>query len=82
MSTTREQQYWLPGFGLSRHIVLGHIQYFLGPSASARPFTYQVTHEMPAPSESCSLFNSLQGREGYLINGMPLTRVSDNHHHR
>jgi hypothetical protein len=39
---SREQQYWLPGFGLSRHIVLGHIQYFLGPNASARPFTYQV----------------------------------------
>ncbi|KAJ5158545.1 uncharacterized protein N7500_008196 [Penicillium coprophilum] len=42
------QQYWLPGYGLSRHIVLGHIHYFLGPSAT--------------------------GREGYLINGVPLTR--------
>ncbi|KAL1987884.1 hypothetical protein VTN96DRAFT_1868 [Rasamsonia emersonii] len=35
------QQYWLPGYGLSRHIVLGHIQYFLGPDATARPYTYQ-----------------------------------------
>ncbi|KAJ6180719.1 hypothetical protein N7519_011180 [Penicillium mononematosum] len=50
------QQYWLPGYGLSRHIVLGHIQYFLGPSATVRPYSYQ-------------------GREGYLINGVPLTRV-------
>lgn len=49
------QQYWLPGFGLSRHIVLGHIQFFLGPSATVRPYTYQ-------------------GREGYLIIGVPLTR--------
>ncbi|PKY08389.1 hypothetical protein P168DRAFT_15836 [Aspergillus campestris IBT 28561] len=49
------QQYWLPGYGLSRHIVLGHIQYFLGPTASVRPYTYQ-------------------GREGYLIVGVPLTR--------
>ncbi|EAW09710.1 uncharacterized protein ACLA_039250 [Aspergillus clavatus NRRL 1] len=49
------QQYWLPGYGLSRHIVLGHIQYFLGPSATVRPYTYQ-------------------GREGYLIVGVPLTR--------
>ncbi|OQE41328.1 hypothetical protein PENCOP_c005G00408 [Penicillium coprophilum] len=49
------QQYWLPGYGLSRHIVLGHIHYFLGPSATVRPFAYQ-------------------GREGYLINGVPLTR--------
>ncbi|EKV05937.1 hypothetical protein PDIG_81340 [Penicillium digitatum PHI26] len=36
------QQYWLPGYGLSRHVVLGHIQYFLGPSATVRPFVYQV----------------------------------------
>jgi hypothetical protein len=40
---SRVQQYWLPGYGLSRHIVLGHIHYFLGPSASVRPYTYQVT---------------------------------------
>ncbi|GFG10182.1 conserved hypothetical protein [Aspergillus lentulus] len=53
------QQYWLPGYGLSRHIVLGHIQYFLGPSATVRPYTYQ-------------------GRDGYLINGMPLTREQIN----
>ncbi|KAJ6083196.1 hypothetical protein N7467_007331 [Penicillium canescens] len=50
-----DQQYWLPGYGLSRHIVLGHIHYFLGPTASVRPYSYQ-------------------GREGYLINGVPLTR--------
>ncbi|KAJ5135182.1 uncharacterized protein N7515_004460 [Penicillium bovifimosum] len=49
------QQYFLPGYGLSRHIVLGHIHYFLGPSATVRPYSYQ-------------------GREGYLINGVPLTR--------
>ncbi|KAJ5674018.1 hypothetical protein N7462_009457 [Penicillium macrosclerotiorum] len=52
---SRVQQYWLPGYGLSRHIVLGHIHYFLGPSASVRPYSYQ-------------------GREGYLITGVPLTR--------
>lgn len=39
---TRVKEYWLPGYGLSRHIVLGQIQYFLGPSASVRPYTYQV----------------------------------------
>ncbi|ETN45476.1 uncharacterized protein HMPREF1541_09308 [Cyphellophora europaea CBS 101466] len=49
------QQYWLPGYGLSRHIVLGQLHYFLGPSTSVRPYTYQ-------------------GREGYLINGAPLTK--------
>ncbi|KIX00749.1 uncharacterized protein Z518_09814 [Rhinocladiella mackenziei CBS 650.93] len=49
------QEYWLPGYGLSRHIVLRQLQYFLGPSATVRPYSYQ-------------------GREGYLINGTPLTK--------
>lgn len=39
----RVQEYWLPGYGLSRQIVLRHIQYFLGPSATVRPYSYQVT---------------------------------------
>ncbi|KAJ5341423.1 hypothetical protein N7541_010547 [Penicillium brevicompactum] len=38
---SRVQQYWLPGYGLSRHVVLGHIHEFLGPSATVRPFSYQ-----------------------------------------
>ncbi|ODH25864.1 hypothetical protein ACO22_05020 [Paracoccidioides brasiliensis] len=38
---TESQQYWLPGYGLSRHIVLSQIQYFLGPTSSARPYSYQ-----------------------------------------
>ena len=37
------QEYWLPGYGLSRSIVLGHLQYFLGPSASVRPYSMQVS---------------------------------------
>src|SRR5271170_921644 len=57
MATPQVQEYWLPGYGLSRNIVLSNIQYFLGPSATVRPYTYQ-------------------GREGYLIVGVPLTRVS------
>ncbi|KAJ5916519.1 hypothetical protein N7504_000534, partial [Penicillium tannophilum] len=60
------QQYWLPGYGLSRHIVLGHIHYFLGPSASVRPYSYQVYRATPPTSAT--------GREGYLITGVPLTR--------
>lgn len=39
----RVQEYWLPGYGLSRHVVLGHLQYFLGPSAKVRPYSYQVS---------------------------------------
>ena len=57
MATPQVQEYWLPGYGLSRNIVLSNIQFFLGPSATVRPYTYQ-------------------GREGYLIVGVPLTRVN------
>jgi hypothetical protein len=74
-----DQQYWLPGYGLSRHIVLGHIHYFLGPTASVRPYSYQVRQvDTSAPLRlACTNHISLviKGREGYLINGVPLTRV-------
>ncbi|CAD6577245.1 MAG: hypothetical protein ASARMPRED_008187 [Alectoria sarmentosa] len=33
--------YFVPGYGISRHIMFTHIQYHLGPYASVRPFTYQ-----------------------------------------
>ncbi|KAJ6018965.1 hypothetical protein N7522_001032 [Penicillium canescens] len=73
-----DQQYWLPGYGLSRHIVLGHIHYFLGPTASVRPYSYQVCQvDTSAPLwVTCPNHISLviKGREGYLINGVPLTR--------
>lgn len=36
------QEYWLAGYELSRQIVLRQIQYFLGPSATVRPYSYQV----------------------------------------
>jgi hypothetical protein len=43
--TDRERgEYWLPGYNLSRHIVLSQIQYFLGPDASVRPYNYQVRY--------------------------------------
>ncbi|KAK2812501.1 hypothetical protein FQN49_008369 [Arthroderma sp. PD_2] len=34
------EQYWLPGYELSRQVVLSNIHIFLGPTASARPYTY------------------------------------------
>lgn len=41
-AATQDGQYWLPGFQLSRHIVLRQLQYFLGPSATVRPYSLQV----------------------------------------
>ncbi|KAL3435759.1 hypothetical protein BDV09DRAFT_194544 [Aspergillus tetrazonus] len=67
------QQYWLPGYGLSRQIVLGQIQYFLGPTATVRPYTYQVKLRLNLKDPFLR-----PGREGYLIVGVPLTREQIN----
>src|SRR5438876_3334726 len=48
-TTPQVQEYWLPGVGLSRNVVLTNIQYFLGPSATVRPYIYQV-----CPAKYCT----------------------------
>ena len=42
-SATRYQHttYFVPGYGLSRQVVFSHFQYFLGPFATVRSFSYQ-----------------------------------------
>ena len=40
-SAERSFSYFLPGYGLSRSVVLQQIPYQLGPNASVRPFSYQ-----------------------------------------
>ena len=35
------EQYFLPGWGISRNILFSHIHFFLGPHASVRPYSYQ-----------------------------------------
>ena len=44
-STTQAHEYWLPGYALSRKIVLNNIHYFIGPSGTVRPYTYQVSRK-------------------------------------
>ncbi|KIY03164.1 uncharacterized protein Z520_01631 [Fonsecaea multimorphosa CBS 102226] len=39
--TSPSRDYWISGYGLSRHIVLRQLQYFLGPSATVRPYSYR-----------------------------------------
>ena len=70
-------QYFVPGFGISRHIIFGHIQYYLGPSASVRPYSYQVRRSTRL-ALGAALLTFTQGREGYLVTapGQPLTKVS------
>ncbi len=36
------QEYFVPGFGISRQVMFSHLQFHLGPDASVRPYSYQV----------------------------------------
>lgn len=38
---TSIETYWLPGFELSKQVVLAQIRFLLGPTASARPYSHQ-----------------------------------------
>lgn len=44
---SQPEQYWLPGYELSRQVILSNIHIFLGPTASARPYTYHVWNFQP-----------------------------------
>jgi len=35
------QDYFVPGYEISRHIIFQHIQYYLGPQASVRPYSFR-----------------------------------------
>lgn len=39
--TPGDESYFVPGFGISRHIIFSHIHFYLGPYASVRPYSYQ-----------------------------------------
>jgi len=78
-----QQEYFVPGFGISRQVMFSHIQFYLGPYASVRPYSYQVrtTDLLCLPLQTLTLTTSprffpwtkrqfahcLQGREGYLV---------------
>ena len=64
------QQYWLPGYGLSRHIVLGHIQYFLGPTATVRPYSYQVCLSVASTTLSIRILTRYDYRGAKVISSM------------
>lgn len=40
-SSSDPSRYFVPGYGISRHIIFSHIQFYLGPYASVRPYSYQ-----------------------------------------
>ncbi len=35
-----KNEYFVPGYGISRQVIVEHIQLFLGPGSSARPYSY------------------------------------------
>lgn len=41
MQSNGYTSYFVPGYGISRHVMFTNIHYYLGPYASVRPFSYQ-----------------------------------------
>lgn len=39
-SPTTKNEYFVPGYGISRQVIVENIQLFLGPGSSARPYSY------------------------------------------
>jgi hypothetical protein len=56
LGTPRAQEYWLPDCGLSQNIMLADVHNILGPSATVRPFTYQVCPTTYATVEIAKAF--------------------------
>ncbi|MCJ1426307.1 hypothetical protein MMC29_004210 [Sticta canariensis] len=40
VSSSEYSRYFVPGYGISRHIIFSHIHFYLGPYASVRPYSY------------------------------------------
>ena len=40
-SLSSSNEYFVPGWLISRHVIFSHIQYFLGPYASVRAYSYR-----------------------------------------
>ena len=69
--------YFVPGYGISRAVIQGEIRYHCGPDAIVRPFTHQVSaREARGPCRRV-LTCCFQGRDGFLVTtaGPPLTKV-------
>lgn len=41
MSSYDLKQYFVPGYGISKHIMFSHIQIYLGPYSTVRPYSYR-----------------------------------------
>ena len=61
MSSYDYRQYFVPGYSISRHIIFSHINYYLGPYASVRPFSYRGRegYLVTAPGQPLTRVSSL-----------------------
>ena len=81
--SSEPQSFFVPGYGISRHVIQSQIRYYCGPGAFARPYTLHVS--LARVRDMISLVEQLfsrirQGRDGFLVTttGPPLTKVSFN----
>lgn len=75
--TGRQNEYFIPGDGISREVIQADICRYLGNDALVRPGNHSVRLLSPFDSQSNSLTDHPQGRQGFFIRAYRnLTSVS------
>lgn len=75
--------YFVPGFGISRHIIFSHINFFLGPYASCRSYSYhgREGYLITAPGPQLTkVFAPASGSS--LVERKSCSRTAADHDHR
>lgn len=60
--SSEPNNYFVPGFGISRRVIQTEIRYHCGPEAIARPYTHQVRASDEALEQSDSKARETNGR--------------------
>jgi len=76
MASVEKNRYWIPNFDINKKVITQEIQYYLGPEATVRPYTRDVSDLDPLARRPCLL--DFKGEDGFLITtpGECLTDVS------
>ena len=83
MHSNEHRPYFVPGFGISRHIIFSHINFFLGPYASCRSYSYHGREGYLITAPGPQLTKVVAPRSWLLIRQVKSrSRIAADHDHR
>jgi hypothetical protein len=66
MPCVEKNRYWIPNLDINKKVITQEIQYYLGPEATVRPYTRDVSPNVPAGLLQ-HILTGHQGEDGFLI---------------